>query len=755
MLVINSGGVLNGNTKQLHLRGNFINNGTVTTAIDIYYLASGSFSSSSTFSVSGNFIVRNGATLSILAGTTISRIGAIYLNTSFGGVSPKVSNFGSVTIRRNSSTATGKIHFQVSNASWTNNSGSLLDISNNLSFTGSGHVFNVAAATNTVIYSDKCTDIRNVTYSNLQITSNNSLKTITGNLVVNNDLVLSGSTSTVACGSRTISVGGNLTTNSLMTFSTGKMRFNGTGNTQNVTGSFTTAFYDMEIDNLGGGVIFNSTKTISNDLFMIAGDCNSNNRLTLVSTAAKTAQIREITNPTDVSFTGNTIIQKHIGAMTVDVNDPTTCYYALSSPVQLTNVYDWDSEMYISGIEAVPEEIPGPGGVDGNVLSLTESMYTYDGLGGNYIPVTGSLTAVQPGVGYALVFADTYGAWYAKTIDTRGAPNFGDVTVSGLDDNFSDAWYLIGNPYASHIDYSLVTKSDVEPTAYFIDQGNYSAWPNATIPPHQGFFCDVTDFTSGAFVTFTESCKVNNHTTEFYRTAPNYDIQFTLSSGSVKYSHSNTIAFNDDASLNYDRNLDHVYKKFPEPVAPAIYMVSSDAKSGKTKTLIKNTIDSKADEVTIPLGIFTPVAGVYHIDASVLNLDTYTYAWIENRVTGAKYDLNSAIAIEGKELGTNTNYVLRLSKSAQNSALAATILETDLIVFSTENTINLKSSSSDHQMKEVNVYDMTGKLVLSQTNITIAANNTHTIDVSHLSTGVYVVKAIDEQGRAISRKLLK
>ncbi len=753
LIIINSGGTLNGNAKQLHLRGSFVNNGTVG-SIELYYLASGSLSSATTFSSTGNIVVRNGATLTIQAGTTISRVGAVYLNTSSGGVSPKVVNLGNVTLKRGGNTATGKIHFQVSNASWTNGAGSFLSLSQNASFTGTGHVFNASASTNTVVYTDKITSIINTTYSNLHITSNASLKTLTANLNVLQDFLISGSTNTVSVNSRILSVGGNLITNALLTFTTGKMRFNGLGNTQSVSGTNSTAFYDLEINNSGGSVVFNANRTVSNDLIMIAGDCNSNDRLTLVSTPAKTARIAEITNPTAVSFTGNTIIQKFIGAMTVDINDPTTCYYALSSPVQSTNVYDWDSEMYISGIEASPEEIPGPGGVDGNVLSLTESMYTYDGLGGNYVPVTGSLTAVQPGVGYALVFADTYSAWYAKTIDTRGAPNFGDVTVSGLDDNGADAWYLVGNPYACHIDYDLVTKSNILPTAYFIDQGNYSALPTSIIPPHQGFFCDVDDFFSGELL-FTESCKVNNYTTEFYRTAPNYDIQLTLSSGSVKYSHANTISFNEEASLNYDRNLDHVYKKFPEFVAPAIYMTATDAKSGREKTLIKNTMDSKADEVTMPLSIFTPVAGVYHIDASVLNLDTYTYAWIENKITGTKYDLNSAIAIEGKEQATNTDYVLRLSKSKQNAALAATILETDLIIFSTENAINIKSSSVDHQMKEVTVYDMTGKIVLSQNNVSVIANDIYKIDVTSLATGVYIVKAIDEQGRVISRKLLK
>lgn len=86
----------------------------------------------------------------------------------------------------------------------------------------------------------------------------------------------------------------------------------------------------------------------------------------------------------------------------------------------------------------------------------------------------------------------------------------------------------------------------------------------------------------------------------------------------------------------------------------------------------------------------------------------------ENTKTGEKFDLNNSVAIEGEELGTNTNYVLRLSKNKQNNSVSAAILETDLIIFSTENTINLKSSNADHNIAEVLVYDMTGKLMLTQ-----------------------------------------
>jgi hypothetical protein len=143
------------------------------------------------------------------------------------------------------------------------------------------------------------------------------------------------------------------------------------------------------------------------------------------------------------------------------------------------------------------------------------------------------------------------------------------------------------------------------------------------------------------------------------------------------------------------------------------------------------------------------------IDASVLNLDAYNYAWIENTKTGVKYDLNSAIAIEGQAQTTNKDYVLRLSKTKQNSSISETILESDLVIFSTENTINFKSTNSDYDLKEVLIYDMTGKLMQIQTGLYVSPASMANMDVTNLPAGVYIVQATDQQGRVISKKLIK
>jgi len=740
MLTIDNGGVLNANNKNLRIKGNFTNFGTIINNIQVYAQATMTLSCASSFTNTGNIFVQIG-TLTIAAGTTISRQGAIIIQNS----ASKVINRGTVTLF-NTGTYLGNVRFYSNNTSWTNASGSSLSMNGNLQAGTTTHTFDCSAASNTVTYAGSCNVIDNTTFNTLRLTSNTT-KNLSSSLVVTGDFFMSGGGNVLNTNGNNMTVGGNFGANCIINFTPGdKVILNGSG-TQTISGAPNTQFYDLEVNNTGGGIVFTSTKTITNDLIMIKGNCNSGtNRLVLASDASNTARIAEITNPLDISFSGSMVIQKFIDNMPYN-------YYDLSSPVQSTTVNDWDNEIFISGIGAY-DNIGGPAGVDGDVFNGVQSMNTYDETSNTFSGVTGSSTTLDVGKGYQLILADNSTSWFAKTLDTRGVPNYGDVAINGLTytSGSGEGWHLVGNPYACHIDYSLVSKTRMTPNIYYTAGGNYFAWPNGTsIPPHQGFYVETNTSSLAHSITFTEACKEVNHTTEFYRTKSNYDIKLMISSSSSPYHHENSINFDNNASVKYEEDFDAKYRKFPVAIAPAIYMIDAQSK----QNMIKNVIDSKQEEITIPIGIFTPKVGTYYIDASILNKDSYNFVWLENTKTGASYDLNNAIVVEGTDLGTNTDFVLHLSKSKKSSSVSETILEADLLIFSTENAINLKSSTSGHYLKELTVYDMTGKLMLSQYDISVTPENITKIDISELANGIYIVNAIDELGRATSKKLVK
>jgi hypothetical protein len=746
-MIIDIGGQLRGNNKRLGVRGNFTNNGSVTSTLQLFMqLVGATFSSLNPYTAGGDWYIQRSCT--IAAGTIINKRNVINIQNS----GTQVVNFGSVTLNNSSATAlNGQISCSSSNK-WINKTGSSLTLNANTTGLTAAN-FLCSEATNTVTYAGTNPVPLNTTYYNLNVLATTT-KTLTGNLSILNNFFMNGSLVSTGTPAK-LSIGGDLTANGPITLNNpgDTIVFNGTSAiTQSVTGTGQGTFYNLKINNTGGsGVRFNTNQTITNDLVMVSGNCNSNSRLTLRSDINASARIAPITNTASVSFSGNMHIQKFIGDMPGQ-------YYDLSSPTQNSSVSDWDNEIFISGIGTY-DGIGGPAGVDGDVFNGVGSMHTYDEPTNSFVQVTGSATPLVPGTGYQLLLADDASAtsWLAKTIDNRGIPNFGNISLTGLTYNAADGagWHLVGNPYASHIDYALVTKLRMTNNIYFTDNGNYSDYVanfGTVLAPFQGFYVETNTISQPHSITFTESCKVNNHTTEFYRKKNISDIKLIMHSSLVPYSHENTINFNQAATVNYDESYDASYRKFPVPIAPAIYMVDKTI----NKKLIRNVIDSKSDEVSIPLGVFTPKAGVYYLDVVVSNADSYTSLWIENTKTGNRYEVGSTVAVVGEELGTNTDFVLKMSKKTKaHNALMAYALQNDVIVFATENTLNLKSLSGSNVLKTVEMYDMTGKLVFSGQNINITANDITKLDITALSNGIYIVNTVDENGKVLNKKVVK
>jgi len=750
-LVISNGATLNGNNKRLGMKGNFTNNGNVTGNTYLYMQATNAILfSTTTYTAPGQIYIQLRCTLA--AGTVINKTHGISIQNNNVGV----VNYASVTLR-NSGGNNGTIACNKTTNFWKNEAGSSLSIQANPTNLIPAK-FTCSVTANSVTYSGTSPNIVNTSYYNLNLTGS-GVKNLTTNLRILNDLSVSSGTLSSNT-SNNIRVGRNLTCNGYINLSsTDTLTFNGSA-PQTVSGTATQSLTNVVIDNSNGtgsgnGVTFNTNTYVTYDLFMRQGNCNGNGRLLLKSDASQTARLAAITNTAGVSFSGNTIVQKFFPEYVAQ-------YYDMATPVSNTTVNDWDDEIYISGI-GVYDGIVGPAGVDGASPSASDpsgfayTMNTYDEPSNSFVQITeadGSNMPLVPGVGYNLLFADNGGLtlFFEKIVDTRGTPTFGDVALTGLtySAGAGEGWHLVGNPYASHIDYALTTKVRMTSNIYYTDNGLYSLWPNGSIiPPYQGFYVETTNSPLAHSLTFTEACKVVNYTTEFYRSKPNYDIQLMVSSPIVEYQATNTIHFDEQASVNYDEQFDASYRKYPHPISPAIYMLDKTI----NKSMIKNVINSKEEEVAIPLGIFTPKSGTYYIDLSVLNSDAYTEIWIENTKTGVKY--NNVASLIGEELGTNMDFVLKMSKKNKVKSSTLTSLSSDLLVFVSENTLNLKSTSSNRTLPEVSIYDMTGKLMLKQNNVLVNNENITKIDISGFSTGVYIVNTIGENGAILNKKIVK
>ncbi|MES2513961.1 MAG: T9SS type A sorting domain-containing protein [Bacteroidota bacterium] len=751
-LTLNPTSKINGNTKALAIfNGDLINNGTLAGNFSLYMQGAGKhFTTSTPYTCGGTLWIQKTCTIS--SGTVINKSGRIVLQNA----NTKVYNFGKVTTYNSGAAITdGNVGMEQSTNRWINEPGSSLKVNANCSVPTNG--FDCAVATNTVEFAGKCTDIASGLYYDLLVSSL-ATKNLTLRLSVLNNLKFSaGAANITNTNGKSIAVGGNVTFDAVVNFNTtDTLVLRGSSGTQTIAGTAYTKIDNLNINNTGTGVLFNTRQAVTNDLIMTNGNLNSgSNKLFLESTASTTARIAPITATASISFSGTMVIQKFLPA---DAGSDYP-YFAhdISSPVQNTVINDWDNELFISGIGNY-DGVGGPAGVDGDVYNGYQSFTHYDEPTNSYVALTGSSTPLNVGTGYTLLLLDVIdgatldGSFSNKVMDSRGLPNYGDINVPVTVQSFG--WNIVGNPYASAITLTTgVTSTGILPTyIYFTEFGNYTYEDiDYPIAPHQGFLLEMQG-ASDEIVTFTEDCKLSDHTSAFRRTKAKYDIQLNISSNVSAYHHEAHINFNDMANVNYDAKLDAKYLQHPSGVAPAIYMIDEE----KNVTLLKNMVSDAPDQLAIPLGIFTPKTGVYYIDAKVLNMGGYNFAWIENKVTGATYDINSVLPVQGTEKGTNKDYILHLVKSKQNNnSISKTLLDNDLIVFSTENTINLKSSYTDHTITEVLVYDMTGKLMLTETNMSVVAGVISKIDVTNLSAGIYVVKVTDDQGRTTSSKLIK
>lgn len=727
-LTIQTTGVLNAAGKQFKAYGNINNQGSITGNPILYIVKVCTLSSVSQINCSAVYEV---STLNVAAGTTVYAINGINLTNNLS----VVNNFGNVI--------SGRIYLN-GTSKWFNQVNSTLILNNGFSASLSS-TFDASSNNNTVTYRNASAAIFPGPHFNLILTTANT-KSITTTLNVLNDLTIN-TGNVLNANNFDINIGGNFTNNSTFTITNqATVNFNGS-TAQSIGGTQASTFKNLSLSN-NAGLTVNTNINITDELTINAGNFNSNGRVTLVSDATKTARIAPVVS--GGSLSGNMTIQKYISARVAG-------YHDISSPVQSTTIMDWDDELYMSGIGPY-DGVVGPAGVDGSAAGAP-SVFTWDETTCNTAPnygwtaVSGSGTPLVNGSSLEIFIGDDPNNYNGGTLDTRGVPQFGDQTIN-LSYTASQGAYagtnLVGNPFASAIDYASCPKTNVTSSILILDNsGNYADYgTNAIIPPHQGFWIYADG--PGASITFEENAKSSDLTTTFYRSQQNYGIKLLFSSPSLSYFNENTINFNSNSSEDFDKNLDALYLKSPNKLAPAIYMLT-----GSDARLITNTINSEKDNVSIPLAIFTPIDATYYIEPNVLSTDNYTYVWLENTKTGEKYDLNSSVSILGEANKTNYDYVLRLSKASNESEISETAFDNSIIVFATENDVNLKSINTKQYISELSIYDLSGKLVLQEKNITVESGELSKIDISTLTKGVYVVNVVDIFGHEKNQKIIR
>ncbi|MDO9257224.1 MAG: T9SS type A sorting domain-containing protein [Bacteroidales bacterium] len=382
--------------------------------------------------------------------------------------------------------------------------------------------------------------------------------------------------------------------------------------------------------------------------------------------------------------------------------------------------------------------------VSGLTSSLFETKYLQQHTEtGGFVDVPALDLSLAPARGFALwsETAKGYGGSivsYAGPLNTGAMPAINVTRAAAGEDR---GWNLIGNPYASVLDWDLVGKTNVN-TAIYIE--NNSGWaiynsgvgvPESTsskyIAPAQGFFVQVTDGQSSGAVSIANADRVHTATT-FYKNSGISDLIRLQVSGN-SFTDEAVVRFALDATSEFDGNYD-AHKFFSEVSGNAqVYTLGSTP-------LAINALQSETGSV--PLGIRSDSAGTYTLTAT--DLRNISYAILEDTKTGILTDLITNAYTFNFEPGENEirfilHFVSFTSVKEPQKSLSAVYSNHKAVV------INI----TDQARGDIYIYNLAGQLIATKLE---AQGKT---EIGLPVSGNYIVKVISKDNSLVRKVFVK
>ncbi len=419
-----------------------------------------------------------------------------------------------------------------------------------------------------------------------------------------NNLVIHPS-ATMIVSNAILQVAGTITNNGTLDITGGTLELNGSSSAQTIAGStFSTHTIMAMVISNSNGVSFantNDTMSITGVLSFGANNAvlNTNNNLTLVSNAAGTASVGDLTNGGTISganIIGNATVERYI---------PThpKAWQFLSTPTSGQSI----NNAWQEGNTTLGNTRPGYGTIITGEMSgavangfdiytpTGPSMKTYNAVTNTWAGVASTSMQISNKKGYMFFVRGD------RSVTTSSAPatattlrTTGKLFTIGADAPASTTILAgkmesIGNPYASAIDFTTVNKPaapDVDDAFYIWDPlltnnyfglGGYqtisaaNGWkpiPGGTtnydantaypyIQSGQAFMVHATG--AGGTMSFSEANKVNqysmaNRTVSTNAIADRQFLRLYLYNASSMLSDGNVVAFDSDFSNDYDAN---------------------------------------------------------------------------------------------------------------------------------------------------------------------------------------------------------
>ncbi|GAA3760126.1 hypothetical protein GCM10022423_08850 [Flavobacterium ginsengiterrae] len=403
-------------------------------------------------------------------------------------------------------------------------------------------------------------------------------------------------------------------------------------------------------------------------------------------------------------------------------------------------------------------------------LTLADKYTSYDSDASWVIHFGGGLT-MKPGEGYSVRGPQNFDI-VTPSIQTAsfiGVPANGDVPKTTVANKFN----LLGNPYPSAINgIKLIGDTNIgtiylwthnTPPAgdgsgkYKYASSDYAAFnlsggiktggdavlPTGYIAAGQGFFAKpVTNS-----ITFTNDMRVGSNNGNFYKTAKTENLErnrvwLNLSNAEGAFKQM-LVGYIEGATNGQDLNYDAA--SFNGNSYIDFYSISET---------VKFSIQARAlpfqDSDIIPLGYKSTIAGDFkisidHVDGFFDNQNVY----LEDKKTGIISDLKTADYTFKTEAGTFTD---RFTLRYTNKTLGNDDFENvkDGLLISVKDKV-IKVTSAKESIKEVSVFDITGKLIYNKKKV-----GSTELSIVNLQAGdqVLLVKVSLENNAEVNRKVI-
>lgn len=460
-----------------------------------------------------------------------------------------------------------------------------------------------------------------------------------------------------------------------------------------------------------------SSVTFISNLFVYNSITIDNNSFLAINNNNNILQI----NPLAINFGSITVKRNSSSLLRLD-------HTLWSSPVASQNLYNFSPATLTNRFY---------------VYDTTTNVYSTSGLNASTTFTTSKGYAVRAPNDHSSTTPTTWTGTFS------GVPNNG--TVPYTIDTASSGYNLVGNPYPSPISASaFLTEnvSKIDGTLYFYAHSltmnadgsfpsgtNYSSWnttagvaattaasgdfhpipviPSGVIQVGQGFFVKAT---AAGNINFTNTLRVNDNENQFFRTneIERHRLWLNLTTENDTDINQIAVAYIEGASQGVDTNFDGL--SFGNTGSSLSSKINTDDYVIQGRSLPFDSND------VVALGFKSVTAGNYKI--KLTNKDGLFLAnqdvFVRDNLIGTEYNITNTPYLFTTQVGTFDNrfqlvYIQRLATPSETFTTNSVLV--------TNNSDGLHVATIGIVMKDISVYDISGRLLFKQLNINESATD--------------------------------